>query len=166
MSQMPYDETGPQQAFDPNTHDGPPLPPQQPAQVVPREPQHAPPSDSYRVEPAYVQQQQAVVFDVDRVQAEKRSQRERAIPFTTRIAGRVITFTNPKGLDWQDLLYLGDDPAEFVELCIADDDQRAHVMAAGIDADVMEDLIEAFTRHYGIGDRSRGGRGNRRASRP
>lgn len=155
----PYDETGaqaPQQAY---AGVAPQLPPQRPA-AAPQEPAYVPQAQ----QPAY-EPQQAVVFDLDRVQAEKRSARDRAIPFTTRIAGRVITFTNPKGLDWQDLLFLGDDPAEFVELCIADDEQRAHVMTAGIDADVMEDLIEAFTRHYGIGDRGRGGRGNRNASR-
>lgn len=145
MSDQPY---GPADEIHgtPSTPQQPPALPQQ--GYAPQEP---------------TQPQQGVVFDLDRVQAEKRRTREREIRFTTRIGGRVITFANPKGLDWQDLLYLGDDPAEFVELCIPDEAEKAHVMAAQIDSDVMEDLIEAFTRHYGVGKGR--GRGNRDASR-
>lgn len=148
FSDGPRDEVQPQQGQ--SFQQPPPLPQQQPA------PQRA-------QEPPTPQQQ--VVFDLDKVQAEKRGERARAQPFTTRVAGRVITFSNPKGLDWQDLMNLGDEPGEFVELCIEDEDERNHVMRQRIDSDVMEALIGAFTTFYGIGDQGRGGRGNRLASR-
>lgn len=103
-----------------------------------------------------------VTLDLDAIQAEKREKRRKEIPFTAKVEGRVITFRNPKGVNWYDLAMLSEEnPVEFIDLCIEDEDEATHVISADLDSDVMSDLIDSFMRHYGLDRR----RGNRSASR-
>lgn len=99
----------------------------------------------------------AFVFNLDTVENERKDEKL----FVAEIEGRKIAFINPKDVDWRDLAELGDDPAEFVELCVEDEGDAEWLMSQALPSWKMEKLIEAFTRHYGIGGR----RGNRRGSR-
>jgi len=104
---------------------------------------------------------QDFVFDLDQIENERKGE----ALFKAKVNGREITFVNPKDLDWIDLADLGDDPIDFVQLCVEDEKDADWLLTQRLPSWKAEKLIEAFTRHYGISDRRRGGRGNRRASR-
>lgn len=99
----------------------------------------------------------AFVFDLDSIESERKDEKL----FRAKVNGREITFVNPKDLDWIDLADLGDDPVDFVQLCVAEEADADWLLTQEIPSWKAEKLVEAFTRHYGIGR----GRGNRRASR-
>jgi hypothetical protein len=101
------------------------------------------------------------IFDLDSVESERKDE----AVFKAKVNGREIEFINPKDVDWIDLADLGDDPIDFVELCVKDEEDATWLVAQSLPSWKAEKLIEAFTRHYGIGNRRRGGRGNRSASR-
>ncbi|MDQ3275334.1 MAG: hypothetical protein M3Q39_09990 [Actinomycetota bacterium] len=82
-------------------------------------------------------------------------------PFTYECEdGQVLEFLNPKGIHWLDLASLGEDPVEFVQLCLSDRDGRKF-MREDIDSEMMGTIMEDFTSHYGLGARGKG-RGSRR----
>lgn len=97
------------------------------------------------------------VFNLDEIESERKDESR----FAAVINGRKIEFINPKDVDWIDLANLGEDPVDFVQLCVATEEDADWLLTQQLPSWKAEKLIEAFSRHYGIGR----GRGNRRASR-
>lgn len=97
-------------------------------------------------------------FNLDAIEDE----RSEADLFVATVGGRDIAFIDPKDVDWIDLANLGEDPLEFIELCVEDDDDRDYLLTYRMPARKADKLVEAFMRHYGLGGRRRG---NRSASR-
>lgn len=98
-----------------------------------------------------------VVFDLDLVENDRGDEK----PFVARINEREIAFQNPKDVDWVVLADLGDDPVEFVQVCVKDEKDADWLITQELPAWKADKLVDAFMRHYGISSR----RGNRNASR-
>lgn len=102
----------------------------------------------------------AVVFDIEVAETEQRDKHSKVAPFFAAIGGRRIEFRHPEEIDWNILAGLGDDPLEFVELCVKNEDEGAWLMGQSISSGAANKLVDSFMRHYGMTRR-----GNRGASR-
>lgn len=92
----------------------------------------------------------AADFDVDvEIEKAKAASKDRK-PFTAEVAGRTITFTDPRDLDWQILLEVQENPLRVLRYCLSDED-RAHLRETkGVPSSVFGQLITRFRLHYGI----------------
>lgn len=74
--------------------------------------------------------------------------------FAAVIAERRIEMVDPVELDWQDLNDL-DTPDEFLRFCFTPEDKE-FFMAQKITAWRLNGLMEAYMKHYGLGDKGKG----------
>ena len=74
--------------------------------------------------------------------------------FAAVVAGKRIQMTDPVELDWQDLNNL-DSPDEFLAYCFSEED-RKYFMAQKIEAWRLNGLMDAYMKHYGLGDKGKG----------
>lgn len=71
--------------------------------------------------------------------------------FTVRLGGRVVTFTNPDEIDWQDLLDITD-PVQFIRYSCTKED-REHIVSLRLPGFKMSKLMEAYQTHFQIEDK-------------
>lgn len=81
-------------------------------------------------------------------------------PYTTKVAGRVITLNDPQDIDWLVLVDIEDDPTLFVTNCMSEEDAN-FFMDQRIESWKVNILMDRFMKHYGLGSRGKG-RGSRR----
>lgn len=93
-------------------------------------------------------------FSVDLADAERVEESKQREPFRAEIAGRVIVMTDAADLDWKVLLNI-EHPVEFLRHCINDED-RDWLREQNIKGAVFNKMIEAYQRHYGLGERGNG----------
>lgn len=78
-------------------------------------------------------------------------------PFKVKLGGRVITMTDPRDEDWQDLLDLSQ-PVDFLRVCMSDED-RKHVLSLRGEKKLasrkLNQLMESFMEHYEIDEQIR-----------
>lgn len=91
----------------------------------------------------------AVQFSLDTFEREKTYEL-----FAADLGGKRIVMTDPAELEWQDLAEL-DDPVEFIELCMSDED-REYLLSLRLKAWQLEGLMAAYMTHYGVGSRGKG----------
>lgn len=95
------------------------------------------------------------------LRAESEKAREGKTPFVYECEdGTVITFTDPNLIHWIDLADLGEDPVQFINLCLSAQDGKKFA-GEDIDSSMMSVIMDAFVAHYGLGSRGKG-RGLRR----
>lgn len=94
--------------------------------------------------------QETIDFNLDTVEREKQYS-----PFKVNVAGRVIYMRDPAELDWKDLLKI-ENPAHFLRYAVSEDD-REFLREQKIEGWRFGKLIEAYQKHYGLGDQGNGG---------
>lgn len=91
---------------------------------------------------------QDVDLDLD---AYERPANEVIKPFTVRLGGRTIEFTNPDDLDWKDLLDI-EDPIDFLHYCVTDED-RKHILAQDVPGHKFAKLMQTYQDHYQLAEK-------------
>lgn len=84
----------------------------------------------------------------------EREQADRKPVFRFAAGGQSFTLTQPDELDWKELLEI-DDPIAFFRYCMPED-QKDAFKALDIPGWKLGKLIDAFQKHYGIGDKGNG----------
>lgn len=72
-------------------------------------------------------------------------------PFTFRIGGESFTLTDPREIDWQDLLVAQRNPMMFIRFTIGDEDYQRFVRQR-LPEWKMEKLMVNFFKHFGMTD--------------
>lgn len=93
-----------------------------------------------------------ITLNLDTVEAEQTE------PFTFSIGAESFEVTDAKDLDWQVLMDL-ETPLDFFRFCMKEED-KDRFLKQTISGRQMNALLEAYMKHYGIGDK-----GNAAASR-
>jgi hypothetical protein len=87
-----------------------------------------------------------VAFDLDALEREGGS----PMPFDIRLDGKRFMLSDPKEIDWQDLLYCMRDPVLFFRRVVPAEDHSAF-FSAKLPSWKMNALMEAYQKHYGLG---------------
>lgn len=74
--------------------------------------------------------------------------------FAADLGERRIEMIDPQELEFEALAEI-DNPIEFLELCMTPED-RKYVYSLKLKAWQMNALMDAYMRHYGLGDRGKG----------
>lgn len=93
---------------------------------------------------------QKIHFNVATAEREKTYE-----PFVLALSdGSTIVMTDPRELDWQDLLTI-ENPADFFRFCVSDED-KDKLRKEKIPGWKFNDLITEYQLHYGLGDKGNG----------
>jgi len=95
-----------------------------------------------------------VHFNVELAEAERAQDAKKLEPYAVQIGDRVITMTDANDLDWKVLLEI-EHPVEFLKFCVPADD-REFLRKQNISGYVFNEMIEGYTRHYGLGSKGNG----------
>lgn len=76
-------------------------------------------------------------------------EKERPVePFRSKIGGKVVTFTDPRDIDWKDLLEI-ENPAEFFRHAVSEED-KVHLREVKIEGWRFGKLIDSYLTHFGL----------------
>lgn len=93
---------------------------------------------------------QKIAFNLATAEREKTYE-----PFVVALPdGETVTLNDPRDLDWKDLVSI-ENPPDFFRLCLSEDD-KAKFRKAPIPGWALNQLMEAFQIHYGLGNAGNG----------
>lgn len=88
-----------------------------------------------------------IALDLDSLERERTYE-----PFAIRVGGKRVVLIDPRDLDWQEAAGLSPErPFEFFDAVVPKGDQEAF-FAARFPMWKMEELIQSYRAHYGMGD--------------
>lgn len=91
-----------------------------------------------------------VVLDLD---AWERPASEKKPPFTTKVAGKVISFVDPADIDWRDLASIRI-PSDLFSVSLSSED-RAHIREQPMSGAKFNHLMKTYYEYYDFEDKIR-----------